>query len=65
MTIKFVDIAGRREFPIPGMAGYAHFSDIILYPALPFSRTEMVNPDPYTTLRVMHNGIKLLHHQYF
>jgi hypothetical protein len=25
-TIKFVDIAGRWEFPIPGMAGYVHFS---------------------------------------
>jgi hypothetical protein len=35
-----VDIAGRREFPIPSHAGYAHFSDIILYPALPGTRTE-------------------------
>jgi hypothetical protein len=41
--IKLVDIAGRREFPIPGMPGYAHFfSDIILYPALPGLRTERV-----------------------
>jgi hypothetical protein len=40
MAIQFVDIAGRREFPIPGMTGYAHFSDIISYPG---KRTERVN----------------------
>jgi hypothetical protein len=34
MAIQFVDIAGRREFLIPGMARYPHFSNIILYPAL-------------------------------
>jgi hypothetical protein len=42
MVIQFVDIAGRREFPIPGMAWYMHFSGIILYPALPGTRTERV-----------------------
>jgi hypothetical protein len=42
MVIQFVDIAGRWEFPIPGMAGYAHFSDIILYPDLLGARTESV-----------------------
>jgi hypothetical protein len=40
MAIQFMDIAGRQEFPI---AGYAHFSDIILYPALPGTCTERVN----------------------
>jgi hypothetical protein len=42
MEIQFVDIAGRWEFPIHAMAGYAHFSNIILYPALPSMRTERV-----------------------
>jgi hypothetical protein len=43
MVIQFVDIAGRWEFPIPGMAGYRHFRDIILYPALPGTRTARLN----------------------
>jgi hypothetical protein len=43
MALQFVDIAGRWEFPIPGMTGYSHFNDIILYPALPGTRTERVN----------------------
>jgi hypothetical protein len=37
-----MDIAGRREFPISGMAGDVHFSDLTLYPALPCTRTERV-----------------------
>jgi hypothetical protein len=45
MATQFVDIAGRREFPIPGMAGYAHFSDIILYTALPGTRTERIKAE--------------------
>jgi hypothetical protein len=28
---------------IPGNAGYAHFNDIYLYPAVPGTRTERVN----------------------
>jgi hypothetical protein len=40
MVMQFVDIAGRWEFSIPGHAGYAHFSIIILYPALPGTRTD-------------------------
>jgi hypothetical protein len=40
--MQFVDIAGRWEFPIPGMAGYVHFSNLILYPGLPGTRTERV-----------------------
>jgi hypothetical protein len=42
MVIQFVDITGRWEFPISGMAGYAHFSDLILYPAEPGTCTERV-----------------------
>jgi hypothetical protein len=39
MAIHFMDIAGKRELLIPGMAGYVHFSDIIW----PGTRTERVN----------------------
>jgi hypothetical protein len=52
MAIQFLDIAGRREFPIPGMARYVLFSDIILYTGVPGTHTGRVKVQTKSKFRL-------------
>jgi hypothetical protein len=42
MATVFVGNFSNQVCAIPGSAGYAHYNDVNLYPALPGTRTERV-----------------------